>query len=62
MAPDGREIVAPLPPEVAGHFGPGIVRFALMQHVHGQVTTERLLTRLRALGVRMAKGPSSSPC
>ena len=36
VTPDGREIVAPLPPEVAGHFGPGIVRFALMQHVQGQ--------------------------
>jgi hypothetical protein len=54
--PDGREIVAPLPPEVAGHFGPGIVRYILMQHVQGQVTTERLLVQLRALGVRIAKG------
>src|SRR4051812_36676268 len=56
VTPDGRELVAPLPPEVAGHFGPGIVRFALMQHVQGQVTTERLLAQLRALGVRIAKG------
>src|SRR4051795_4723295 len=54
--PDGRELVAPLPREVGGHFGPGIVRFALMQHVQGQVTTERLLAQLRALGVRIAKG------
>jgi hypothetical protein len=23
LTPDGRELVAPLPPEVAGHFGPG---------------------------------------
>ena len=56
VTPDGRELVAPLPPEVAGHFGPGVVRFALMQHVQGQVTTERLLAQLRALGVRIAKG------
>src|SRR3954462_6434531 len=56
VTPDGRELVAPLPPEVAGHFGPGIVRFALMQHVQGQVTTERLRAQLRALGVRIAKG------
>jgi hypothetical protein len=56
VTPDGREIVAPLPAEVAGHFGPGIVRFVLMQHVQGQVTTERLLVQLRALGVRIAKG------
>jgi hypothetical protein len=56
VTPDGREIVAPLPPEVTGHFGPGIVRFILMQHVQGQVTTERLLAQLKALGVRIAKG------
>src|SRR5512134_2788398 len=43
VTPDGREIVAPLPAEVTGHFGPGVVRFILMQHVQGQVTTERLL-------------------
>src|SRR3954465_2036189 len=54
--PDGRELVAPLPPGGAGPFGPGGVRFALMQHVQGQVTTERLLAQLRALGVRIAKG------
>src|SRR5829696_6546316 len=52
----GREIIAPLPPEVAGHFGPGIVRYVLMQHVQGQVTTGRLLVQLRALGIRIAKG------
>jgi Transposase IS66 family len=56
VTPDGREVVAPLPPEVAGHFGPGVVRFVLMQHVQGQVATERLLAQLRALGVRIAKG------
>src|SRR3954469_4450131 len=54
--PDGGELVAPLPPEVAGHFGPGVVRYILMRHVQGQVTTERLLVQLRALGVRIAKG------
>src|SRR5215217_507122 len=56
LTPDGREIIAPLPPEVAGHFGPGVVRFVLMQHVQAQVTTERLLVQLRALGIRIAKG------
>src|SRR3954467_11333514 len=33
VTPDGQEILAPLPPEVSGHFGPGIVRYVLMQHV-----------------------------
>jgi hypothetical protein len=32
------------------------MRFILMQHVQGQVTTERLLAQLRAVGVRIAKG------
>jgi hypothetical protein len=44
LTPDGQEIVAPLPEEVTGHFGPGVARFVLMQHVQGQVTAERLLT------------------
>src|SRR5689334_2020698 len=56
VTPDGQAIIAPLPAEVGGHFGPGIVRFVLMQHVQGQVTTERLLVQLRALGVRIGKG------
>jgi len=33
LTPEGQEIVAPLPPEVSGHFGPGIVRYVLMQHM-----------------------------
>src|SRR5215213_7706730 len=56
VTPDGQEIVAPLPPEVTGHFGPGIVRYVLMQHVQGQVTVERLRAQLRGLGVRISKG------
>ena len=56
LTPDGREVVAPLPPEVGGHLGPGAVRFVLMQHVQGQVTTGRLLAQLKALGIRIAKG------
>jgi hypothetical protein len=56
VTPDGHAIVAPLPPEVGGHFGPGVIRFVLMQHIQGQVTTERLLTQLVSLGIRIAKG------
>ena len=50
VTPDGRDLVAPLPPEVAGHFGPGVVRFALMQHVQGQVTVEGPGQKGRAVG------------
>jgi hypothetical protein len=56
VTPEGQEITAPLPPEVSGHFGPGIVRYVLMQHVQGQVTVERLLVQLKGLGVRISKG------
>src|SRR5215218_8556099 len=56
VTPSGHEIVAPLPPEVSGHFGPGIVRYVLMQHVQGQVTVEHLLAQLKGLGVRISKG------
>src|SRR3954447_8924226 len=59
--PDGRELGAPLPPEVAGHFGPGVVRYVLRQHVRGQVTVERLLVQLRALGIGIAKGQLVAP-
>ena len=41
---------------MTGHFGPGIVRYVLMQHVQGQVTVERLLAQLNGLGVRISKG------
>ena len=40
VTPDGQPILAPLPPEVSGHFGPGVVRYVLMQHFQGQVTVE----------------------
>src|SRR3954454_24647890 len=56
VTPEGQEITAPLPPEVSGHFGPGIVRYVLMQHVQGQVTVERLRAQLKGLGVRISKG------
>lgn len=56
LTPDGQTVVAPLPPEVSGHFGPGIVRYILMQHFQGQVTTERLLSQLTGLGLRISKG------
>jgi hypothetical protein len=40
--PDGKTVVAPLPAGLCGHFGPVSVRFVILQHVQGQVTTERL--------------------
>jgi hypothetical protein len=56
VTPEGQNIVAPRPPEVTSHFGPGVVRFVLMQHFQGQVTEERLLAQLKAVGIRISKG------
>src|SRR4051794_1214046 len=58
LTPEGQEIVAPLPPEVSGHFGPGIVRYVLMQHVQGQVTVERLRAQLRGCPLEFYLFPS----
>jgi hypothetical protein len=53
--PEGRTVLAPLPPGVSGHFGPELHRFVLAQHHHGQVTVERLTTQLRAFGLSISK-------
>jgi hypothetical protein len=55
LTPSGETIVAPLPDGIRGHFGPELRRFVLMQYHQGQVTVERLLTLLRAIGVSISK-------
>jgi hypothetical protein len=52
---EGETIVAPLPSGIRGHFGPGLRRFILMQHHQGQVTVERVVTQLQAVGVSISK-------
>ena len=52
---DGRTLVAPLPAGIAGHFGPELRRFVLLQHYQGQVTTERLTRSLGELGLVISK-------
>jgi Transposase IS66 family len=52
---DGRTVVAPLPPDVKGQFGPELRRFVLAQYHHGQVTVPRLVEQLRAIGVSISK-------
>ena len=51
VTPDGRTVIAPLPPGVRGHFGPELRRFVLVQYHQGQVTVPRLLAQLQAIGV-----------
>ncbi len=55
ITPDGRTILAPLPQGIAGHFGPELRRFVLMQYHQGQSTMPRLLASLRAAGVAISK-------
>jgi hypothetical protein len=55
LTPQGETIVAPLPSGIRGHFGPELRRFVLMQYHQGQVTVERLVTLLQAIGVSISK-------
>ena len=55
LTPDGQTVVAPLPGGIAGHFGPELRRFVLMQHHQGQVTVERISAQLRAIGLSISK-------
>jgi hypothetical protein len=55
LTPEAETIVAPLPSGIRGHFGPELRRFVLMQHHQGQVTVERLVMQLQAVGVSICK-------
>jgi Transposase IS66 family len=55
VTPDGRTVIAPLPPGVSGHFGPELRRLMLMQYHQGQVTVPRLMAMLQAIGVDISK-------
>jgi hypothetical protein len=55
LTPQGETIVAPLPSGIRGHFGPELRRFVLMQYHQGQVTVERLVAQLQAIGVGISK-------
>ncbi|MBW4025138.1 MAG: transposase, partial [Proteobacteria bacterium] len=55
LTPDGKTILAPLPSGIRGHFGPELRRFVLMQYHQCQVTVERLVVLLQAIGVSISK-------
>ena len=55
ITPGGRTIVAPLPEGIAGHFGPELRRFVLVQYHQGQSTMPRLLALLRSVGISISK-------
>ncbi len=62
LTPQGETIVAPLPSGIRGHFGPELRRFVLMQYHQGQVTVERLVTLLQAIGVSISARWSHRLC
>jgi hypothetical protein len=55
LTPDGRTILAPLPPGVEDHFGPELKRFILAQYHQGQTTIPRLVTLLQSIGFAISK-------
>ena len=55
VTPEGRTVVAPLPPGIEGHFGPELRRFVLAQYHQGQVTVARLVMLLGAIGIEVSK-------
>lgn len=55
VTPVGGTVLAPLPAGIAGHYGPALRRFVLMQYHQGQVTMPRLVALLRAIGVDISK-------
>ncbi len=55
VTPDGHMVLASLPPGIAGHFGPELRRFVLLQHHQAQVTVERLVAQLQAIGLSISK-------
>jgi hypothetical protein len=52
---DGNTLVAPLPDGIDQHFGPQLRRYVLHQYHQGQVTIERLVAQLQALGISISK-------
>src|SRR3982751_3271540 len=58
--PEGRLVIAPLPPEVTGHFGPNLVRYLLSQHYQCRVTMPLLHQELRDVGILISTGQISN--
>jgi uncharacterized small protein (DUF1192 family) len=58
--PEGRLIIAPLPPEVTGHFGANLVRYLLSQHYQCRVTMPLLHQQLQDLGILISAGQISN--
>ena len=58
--PEGTLIIAPLPPEVTGHFGANLVRYLLSQHYQCRVTMPLLHQQLQDFGILISAGQISN--
>src|SRR3954464_15027111 len=58
--PEGKLVVAPLPPGVTGHFGANLVRYLLSQHYQCRVTMPLLHQQLQDLGILISAGQISN--
>jgi hypothetical protein len=61
LAPDGQNLVAPLPADVlpGSHYGPDLICFVLHQYHHQHVTQPLLLEQLHQLGIDISAGELS---
>ena len=55
VTPEGQTVIARLPADVRGHFGPALKRFILAQYHAGQTTIPRLVQLLNGLGLPISK-------
>ena len=58
--PEGKLVIAPLPPEVTGHFGANLVRYLLSQHYQCRVTMPLLRQQLQDFGILISAGQISN--
>jgi hypothetical protein len=54
--PSGGSALAPLPPDIHSHFGPGLICYILDQYHHAHVTQPLLLEQLHEYGVDISAG------
>jgi hypothetical protein len=54
VTPDGRTLVASLPPGIIGHYGPNLVAFVLYQHYEQKVPELKILALLHDAGIKIS--------
>jgi len=54
VTPDGRTLIAPLPPGIVGHYGPTLVAFVLYQHYEQKVPELKILALLHDAGIKIS--------